>query len=72
MSRHFRLAVLSSIAACATLIAVPITTTSADAKMSCVNVKKRFQVCGEVKPWTRFVAGVGVRFQKPKPTLASK
>ena len=36
----------------------------AEAKMSCANVKGRWQVCGEVKPWTRFVAGVGIRFNK--------
>lgn len=40
------------------------TSQTAEAKMSCANVKKRWQVCGEVKPWTRFVAGVGIRFNK--------
>ena len=32
--------------------------------MTCKNVGKRWQVCGEVKPWTKFVAGVGIRFNK--------
>ena len=36
----------------------------AEAKMTCKNVGTRWQVCGEVKPWTKFVAGVGIRFNK--------
>lgn len=40
------------------------TSEPAEAKMTCKNVGKRWQVCGEVKPWTKFVAGVGIRFNK--------
>lgn len=40
------------------------TSEPAEAKMTCKNVGTRWQVCGEVKPWTKFVAGVGIRFNK--------
>ena len=61
-----------TVALAATIAAAFLPSGRAEAKMSCGNVSKRFQVCGEVKPWTRFVVGVGVRSTKPKPTLASK
>lgn len=44
----------------------------AEAKMTCKNVGKRWQVCGEVKPWTKFVAGVGIRFNKQGQQIRSK
>jgi len=72
MALRSRTALLLGAIAVATAVAQPMAATPADAKMSCVNVKKRFQLCGEVKPWTRFVAGVGVRFQKPAPALAAR
>lgn len=48
------------------------TSTPADAKLHCKNVSKRFQVCGDVKPWTRFVAGFGVRFNKQGRKLRAR
>ena len=63
--RPIKLALLA--AACAMIGAGTFsvgTSAPAEAKMSCKNVGKRWQVCGEVKPWTKFVAGVGIRFNK--------
>jgi hypothetical protein len=48
------------------------TSEPAEAKMTCKNVSKRWQVCGEVKPWTKFVAGVGVRFNKQGQQIRSR
>jgi hypothetical protein len=44
----------------------------AEAKMTCKNVGTRWQVCGEVKPWTKFVAGVGIRFNKQGQQIRSR
>jgi hypothetical protein len=38
--------------------------TPADAKLHCKNVSARWQVCGDGKPFTKFVVGVGIRFNK--------
>jgi len=48
------------------------TSEPAEAKMTCKNVGKRWQVCGEVKPWTKFVAGVGIRFNKQGQQIRSR
>ena len=44
-------------------------TTSSEAKPTCKNVGKRWQVCGDAKPFTSFSVGVGLRFSKKKPWL---
>jgi hypothetical protein len=38
--------------------------TPADAKLHCKDVSARWQVCGDAKPFTKFVVGVGIRFNK--------
>ena len=48
------------------------TSEPAESKMTCKNVGKRWQVCGEVKPWTKFVAGVGIRFNKQGQQIRSR
>ena len=44
----------------------------ADAKLKCKNVGKRFQVCGDAKPFKKLVVGVGIRFSKKKLGFSAK
>jgi hypothetical protein len=38
------------------------------AKLTCKNIpKSRWQLCGDIKPFKKFVVGVGVRFAKINP-----
>ena len=72
--RTIKLALLSAAVA---MIGVGVlsvsSSTPADAKLHCKNVSKRWQVCGDGKPFTKFVVGVGFRFSKQSPnTLKSR
>jgi hypothetical protein len=51
----------------ASVIAPP----QAEAGLKCKNVSKRFQVCGDAKPFKKLVVGVGIRFSKKKPGLSA-
>jgi len=63
------------LAATAVLLAVATLSLSAGTTpseaLTCKNVGKRFQVCGDVKPFKSFTAGFGIRFNKSKPGFKS-
>ncbi len=48
----------------AALLTPMIATGPAEAKLKCKDVKGRWQVCGDAKPFKKFVIGVGIRFSK--------
>lgn len=69
MLRKFKtMSALVIAATVASTLAVP----PAAAKLKCKDVSKRFQVCGDAKPFKKLVVGVGIRFSKKKPGLSAK
>ena len=44
-----------------------VSSTSSEAKLTCKNVGKRWQICGDAKPFKSFMLGGGIRFNQKQP-----
>jgi hypothetical protein len=62
--------ILSALAALGVLLAAA-SVAPAQAKLKCKDVKGRWQICGDAKPFKSFSIGVGVRFTEKRPGLAA-
>jgi hypothetical protein len=61
---------LSALAALGVLLAAA-SVAPAQAKLKCKDVKGRWQICGDAKPFKSFSIGVGIHFSEKKPGLAA-
>ena len=61
---------LSALAALGVLLAAA-SAAPAQAKLKCKDVKGRWQICGDAKPFKSFSIGVGIHFSEKKPGLAA-
>jgi hypothetical protein len=65
------LGILLAAANVATAQADLASTAPAQAKLKCKDVKGRWQICGDAKPFKSISIGVGIHFNKKKPGLAA-
>src|SRR5262245_41415333 len=48
-----------------------VSATPSDAKLTCKNVGKRWQICGDAKPFKSLMLGAGIRFNQKQPGLTT-
>jgi hypothetical protein len=48
-----------------------VSSTPSEAKLTCKNVGKRWQICGDAKPFKSFMLGAGIRFNQKQPGLTT-